>query len=300
VKRALRWIGFALVGVVVLALLAVAALYWIGGRKWQARQQVAVESVSVPTGAEAIERGRHLALVHCANCHGEDLGGAMFVESGAFATVAAPNLTTGEGGAATSYAELDWVRAIRHGVNSRGRAMFVMPAEIYYHLSDEDLGALIAFLRRSPPVERRWPEAKPGPMGRILRATGALDAAFPFFGIDHTAPRAPAPPPGATAEYGAYLTRTFGCSICHGAEFAGGKAPGGEGIFGTNLTPGGPLAAWNEELFLQMVRTRESEHMPWRGLRAMSEEEQRALWRFLASLPARPSAIPALAGAPEG
>jgi hypothetical protein len=33
--------------------------------------------------------------------------------------------------------------------------------------------------------------------------------------------------------------------------------------------------------------------MPWRGLRAMDETEQRALWRYLASLPPRPSAVAA-------
>jgi mono/diheme cytochrome c family protein len=291
VKRVLKRIGLGLAVAVVLALVAFGALYWIGGRKWSARQQVAVEPLAVPTGSEAIERGRHLALVHCANCHGEDLGGAMFVESGAFATVAASNLTTGEGGAAASYGALDWVRALRHGVNARGRAMFVMPAESYTHLSDEDLGALIAFLEQSPPVDRRWPDAKAGPVGRVLRATGALDAAFPFTYVDHHAEREPAPPPGPTAEYGAYLARTFGCQVCHGAELAGGIAAGTEDVPAGNLTPGGPLANWNEALFLEMIRTRESEHMPWRGLRAMTEDEQRAVWRFLTALPARSSAL---------
>ena len=126
------------------------------------------------------------------------------------ATVAAPNLTSGAGGVAASYEVEDWVRAIRHGLSPGGRVLFVMPAEVYRHLSDDDLGALVAFLEVAPPVDRSWPPPKPGPVGRILRATGALDEAFPFLYLDHSAPRAPAPPAGATAEYGEYLARTFG------------------------------------------------------------------------------------------
>lgn len=294
-RKVLKTVGKVVAGLLALAALAIGALYWSGGRHWQQRHELAVETVAVPEDEAGRERGRHLATVHCANCHGDDLGGATFVEDGAFAVVAAPNLTTGEGGAARRYEVADWVRAVRHGLNSRGRAMFVMPAEVYYFLSDDDLGALIAYLESSPPVDRAWPDVAPGPVGRVLRAAGQLDAAFPYLQIDHRAPRPPAPPAGATAEYGEYLTRTFGCTICHGGEFAGGAAPGGEEIFGSNLTPGGPLAHWNEELFLDMVRTRESEHMPWRGLRAMHEEEQRAVWRFLKALPARASVVPAAA-----
>jgi len=58
----------------------------------------------------------------------------------------------------------------------------------------------------------------------VLRATGKLDAAFPFHVVDHRAPRPPAPPPGATAEYGEYVARTFGCAVCHGTDLAGGEA----------------------------------------------------------------------------
>jgi mono/diheme cytochrome c family protein len=298
--KALKTIAKVVGGIVALAALAAGALWWLGGRRWQESHPIEVAPVAVPADAAALERGRHLAIVHCANCHGEDLGGAMFVEDAAFATVAAPNLTTGEGGVAARYQPLDWVRALRHGLGADGRALFVMPAEIYTHLSDEDLGALVAFLESSPPVDRRWPATKPGLVGRMLRAAGKLDAAFPYTYVDHAAARPPAPAYAATAEYGDYVARTFGCRVCHGQELAGGMLPEDPTIVGPNLTPGGPLAAWNEELFLEMIRSRQSVHMPWRGLRAMDETEQRALWRYLASLPARPSAVAAAPAAAGG
>jgi mono/diheme cytochrome c family protein len=168
----------------------------------------------------------------------------------------------------------------------------VMPAEFYYFLDDEDFGSIVAYLRQAPKVDRRFEVAKPGPVGRVLRAVGALDAAFPHARMDHAAPRPPKPPAGATPEYGAYLVRTFGCTACHGPDLAGGADPGTPEVFSPNLTPGGPLKAWNEELFLNNVAARQSEQMPWRHLRLMTDEEQRALWRYLASLPPRATVLP--------
>jgi cytochrome c5 len=162
---------------------------------------------------------------------------------------------------------------------------------VYRNLDDADLGALVAYLRTTR-VDRRFEPTKPGPIGRALRAAGKLDAAFPYFAIDHAEKRAPAPPAGATPEYGAYLARTFGCPICHGTELSGGPIPGNPKIWSPNVTPGGPLKAWNEELFLVNVAKREGEVMPWKNLRLMTDEEQRALWRYLASLPARASVLP--------
>jgi mono/diheme cytochrome c family protein len=289
VRKFLKWSGVVLGAVVGIALLAFGALYWQGGRKWSARHELAVEAVAIPTDPASVERGRHLATVRCAYCHGDDFGGKVFVPDGAFASVAAPNLTAGEGGRAASYGDSDWVRAVRHGLDPNGRALFVMPAEAFYFLSDDDLGAIVAYLR-SAKVDRSFPPSRPGPIGRVLRATGALDSAFPYLSLDHAASRSPKPPEGATAESGAYLARTIGCQICHGEELAGRFGQGGPE--GTNLTPGGPLKAWNEELFLKNVATRESEAMPWPALRAMSDDEQRALWRFLASLPPRASVLP--------
>ena len=291
-RKLLKWTGLALGALVGVALLAFATLFWLGGRKWSARHELAVAAVPIPTDRAAVERGRHLATVRCTFCHGDDFGGKSFVADGAFATVAAPNLTSGDGGKAATYSDTDWARTLRHGLDPNGRELFVMPAEFYYFLDDEDFGAIVAYLRQAPKVDRRFEPARPGPVGRVLRAVGKLDSAFPHAVMDHAAPRPPKPPAGASAEYGAYLVRTIGCTACHGPELAGGADPGAPDAFSPNLTPGGPLKAWNEELFLKNVATRQSEEMPWRSLREMSEEEQRALWRYLAALPPKATNLP--------
>jgi len=296
-SRWLKRIGWAFLVVLTVAAATIGSLYLLGGRRFAARHDVEIGALAIPSGPEAREHGRHLARVHCANCHGMELEGAMFIDGGPFATIVASNLTSGRGGVARRYDADAWVRAIRHGVNADGRALMIMPADVYRNLGEADLGALVAYLLDGDPVDGEHPTSRLGPIGRLLLATGKLRDAFPYYRIDHAAPPPAAPGPGPTAQYGEYWVRSFGCSHCHGEAFAGGVAAGTQDVWSPNLTPGGALAQWDEALFLRSVAERESEHMPWRTLRRMSDIELRATWAYLVSLPARASApSPASAG----
>ena len=45
------------------------------------RYEIAAEAVVLPTDAEAVARGAHVAIVRgCTSCHGEDLGGTVFID----------------------------------------------------------------------------------------------------------------------------------------------------------------------------------------------------------------------------
>ena len=66
-----------------------------------------------------------------------------------FMTLSFPNLTAGAGGVGATNTDEDWVRAIRHGVGHDCRGLAIMPARFFYYLSDEDLGALYAYLKKS-------------------------------------------------------------------------------------------------------------------------------------------------------
>ena len=85
-------------------------------------QSILVDPVSlaVPTDAESIARGRHIARTFggCFSCHGAGLQGDIVADDPAFATIVVPNLTGGKGGRALS--EADFVRAVRHGVGEKG------------------------------------------------------------------------------------------------------------------------------------------------------------------------------------
>jgi cytochrome c553 len=296
-RKLLKWIGVSLATIVAVALVALATIVFIGGRKLSAQRTLAPEligAVSVPADAASVERGAHFARTHCVFCHGEDLGGKKFIDDASFMLLNAPNLTRGAGGVAANYStDSDWVRAIRHGLDPHGRALIVMPAENFYFLSDEDLGAIVAYIKTLPPVDRNWDKARPALLAKALVGAGLIESAVPFLSMDHAAPRPAVPAEEASSAYGEYISRTFGCHSCHGQDLAGQTMPGPEPILAPNLTPGGTLKAWDEELFLKMVQGRESEHMPWSAVRAMTDLEQRALWRFLAAQPARVSAAAA-------
>ena len=49
-------------------------------------------------------------------------------------------------GRGATLADSDWVRAIRHGVRRDGTSLIVMPSEVYVHLGERDLAALVATL----------------------------------------------------------------------------------------------------------------------------------------------------------
>lgn len=292
-RKLLKWIGVSLATIIALILVALATLVLLGGRKLSAQRTLApelVRAVAVPTDVASLERGAHLARTRCVFCHGEDLGGKMFIDDPSFMLLPAPNLTRGAGGVGGKYADdAAWVRAIRHGLNPEGRALIIMPSEVFYFLSDQDTGALVAYLKSLPPVDRKFAAPQPSVVAKALVGAGVITNAVPFLYMDHQAPRPPAPPEGATAEYGAYILRTFGCGNCHGAELSGQITPGPKKFLAGNLTQGGPLKAWDEEIFLKMVRERVHEEMPWGMLRSMHDDEQRAIWRFLAAQPARAS-----------
>ncbi len=79
------------------------------------------------------------------------MGGADFFNDPALAVIDAPNLTPGQGGVGAHFSDADWVRAIRHGIDPTGRPLLIMPSRNYYHLSDEDLGKVIAYLKHALP-----------------------------------------------------------------------------------------------------------------------------------------------------
>ncbi len=201
------------------------------------------------------------------------------------------NLTSGEGGVGGAYTDPDFARAIRHGVTREGKGIIIMPSEHYNVFGDEDLGAIIAYLRSLPPVDNELPKTSAGPLAGLIAVLDSSIIAAQV--IDHTAPRPPPPSPGVTPEYGEYLATL--CTLCHGDDFGGGKPPD-EDVFAPNLTRGGTPGTWSEADFINTIRTGvtpgrnqlDEEMMPWNRFRLMTDDELRAIWSFLRSLPAVP------------
>ena len=214
IKKVLLWTGAVLgtlVGVLVVLFLVLMVL---GTRQINKTYDIQVAAVDVPTDPASIERGKHIvdSLGLCSECHGEGLSGDMMSDDPIFGTLAASNLTAGRGGIGATYTDIDYVRAIRHGVGKDNKPLIVMPAQYFNKFSDADLGAIIAYLKSLPPVDNEPPRTSLAPPGRVF-AFFAKEI-LPAREIDHDAPRPASPEIGVTKEYGEYLTVT--CTLCHG------------------------------------------------------------------------------------
>jgi mono/diheme cytochrome c family protein len=290
-KTYLKWAGISLLSFLVVAVGLVYGATELRFRKAYASPE---RTVVVSSDPETIARGRHIAVTRgCVDCHGDDLGGRVFLDMPILANLYASNLTSGAGGVAATYGDGDFERAIRHGIAPGGRALLFMPSHEYYPLSDEDLAALISYIRSLAPVDVEPPRNRVGPLGRFLVATRQIPYFVPAEAIAHDAPRPSAPAAGVTAEYGGYLAT--GCTGCHGDRFSGGRIPGAppEFIPVANITPHQTgIGDWDENDFFRAMREGRRpdgsmlhEQMPWQALGTLTDDELSALWLYLRSLP---------------
>jgi len=297
IRKILKWISIVLGSLIGLLVLAFAVLYILGSVKWNkvhGKYEVPVETITIPTDQASIARGEHIATIRmCRHCHMDDLSGQT-AGAPAIVTLVVPNLTSGAGGIGVTNTDEDWVRAIRHGVGQDGRGLVLMPSRVFNYLSDDDLGALVAYLKSLPPVDNKQPATDLGPIGRVMLALGQLPPEIEpnVLVIDHDGPRPIAPDAGVTVEYGKYLATT--CTLCHGANLNGQTVREGPNVYvALNLTRGGEMIGWSEEQFITTMRTgvTPSGHkltvfMPWKYFGQMTDDELKAVWLYLQSLPA--------------
>ncbi len=297
--KVLKWIGIVVGSLIGLLLLALVVFYTKSRMEFNRTYEVQVPAVSIPADSAAVERGQHLATVMCFECHGDDMGGVTaFLDLGPMGVADTPNLTSGQGGLGGELSDADLLRVLMHGVKPNGKSVFLMPAENFQYMSDQDLGDLIAYIRSLPPVDR--------PTGGSLSFLGNAMYGAGIFGdllvassIDH-ASRPPAPPvPGVTVDYGDYLVRINGCRACHGRELAGGRSGEPGAPLAPNITPGGELRAWTVEQFITTMRSgvtpsgTQMNYMPWKYKGQMTDDELKAVWAYLSSLPELPTSTAA-------
>ncbi|MCA9600391.1 MAG: cytochrome c [Polyangiales bacterium] len=254
--------------------------------------RVKVRPVHAAAGADAVAEGHRLYLTRgCADCHGEDGGGRVIADA-AVGRFVGSNLSK----LVKDRTDEDLVRAIRHGVSVSGKPLMLMPAKEYHGMGDRELANIIAFVRSLKPVEGVDETCEVRTLGRMLHVTGMMHL-FNAEEIDHETPPPPAPEPGETVEYGAYLA--IGCQSCHGEGLGGGPIPGAPPEMGlpANLTMDDTgLKAWTKDDFFTAIRKGKRpdgsdinpKQMPWTSLAHMSDVELGAIWVYLQSLPPKP------------
>lgn len=292
-RKVLKWLAILLGGLLGVLLLGALFITISSNSRINRTYEIPPSNISVHNDDETLARGQHLVEISCADCHGADLAGRNMINEPPIANISSSNLTAGQGGIGQSYGDADWERAIRHGVRPDGTSLMIMPSQIFYYWSDEDVAAVIAYAKSAPPVDHELPARTFGPMGRALFTAGMLPAPAAEM-IDHAAARPPAPEPAVTAAYGQYIAGR-GCADCHGADYSGGAVPGSppDAPPAPNLTPSGDLGSWTEEEFITTIRTGytpeekqlDGEQMPWPTYSQMTDDELRAVWLFLQELP---------------
>ncbi|MGA2494461.1 MAG: c-type cytochrome [Roseiarcus sp.] len=122
----------------------------------------------LPTEQAALmQRGRYIfANASCAYCHNNDGSGGLKL-SGPFGTMHAANLTSDRDYGLGAWSDAEIARAVRSGVSRDGRPLYWqgMPWDHFSNLDEEDVVALIAFLRVLPPVATKTPPYRPPTTG---------------------------------------------------------------------------------------------------------------------------------------
>lgn len=291
-KNALKWIAMAVGSLLALVLVVGFVMFLIGSSRLNKTYEFPPSELDLPTDEASLELGRHRVESLCAGCHGEDLSGIeKWFNAAPLGTIDSANLTGGEGGVGATYTDEDFVNAIRHGIDSEGKPIFMPAVVSTAYLSDEELGAIIAYIRTLPPVDHQTNGANFTPLAKIMLVAGVLPQ-LPVEVVSHETHVA-ATEAGPTAEYGKYMVDTHDCRLCHGPNLNGGPFPDPTITkISPNLTPGGQVAFWTEEEFINAIRTGvtpgghelDPALMPWKDYAKFYDFELQAIYVYLQSV----------------
>jgi mono/diheme cytochrome c family protein len=317
------WAKLLLGVVVLIVLLAGSAAAYVSVTWDKSYDHIAGPDLATSTDSAVLARGEYLVRgpAHCGACHVGDwteaarvdsghpvpMRGGLRIITGPLGTLYSRNLTPDSATGIGRYTDRQLFRMLRHNIKPDGMTS-VAPLMPFANMADEDLVAVVSYLRSQPAVRNEIPAPLYTSMGKAIRT---MAAAFqPVMG--HTPP-AKAPPEAATRERGEYVARyVANCVGCHtkldetgspiGREFAGGAIfetePGSPGVaegltFRTvNLTPDSATGALvrfgSKENWIKRFRqgrVYKGSLMPWGSFTRISDTDLEALWVFFNSLP---------------
>jgi mono/diheme cytochrome c family protein len=268
------------------------------------------------TDSAVIARGRYLVYgpAHCSVCHAPtsefvriDKGEEVALRGGfnfnlPIGTIYAPNITPDPETGIGKLSDGEIARALRYGVRHDGKALLdFMP---FYDLGDQDLIAIISYLRVQPPVNNQRPQ-------HDLNFLGNAVFAFLIEPMgDGDVPAVPAA--DTTVEYGKYLAESVAnCRGCHtardmqtgayiGPMYAGqmkmaivnekGEELTDKHLVTQNITPDketGRMNGWTKRDFISRFRNGRiiaGSPMPWGPFSRMNDLELTAIYKFLNTL----------------
>lgn len=283
-------------------------------------QQTAAASVA-PTrefyakpSAQRLARGKYLVegTAHCFECHGQSdfgsgLGQPKPGTEGAGQIIKdddnddkifpdgiiVPNITPDKETGAGNWTDLQFERAIRHGIGHDGRKLIdFMPYAYFRSMTDEDVASVIVYMRSLPAIKNSLPKMR---VGYEVKT-------------DMQPEMQPALQPDATDQirHGWYLTRLAQCSGCHtpydekGKPVADKMFGGGlhlKGEWGDVVTPNitchpSGISHYDAAMFIKTIRTGRASAgvrdlatiMPYSYFRKMSDDDLSAIFAFIHSV----------------
>jgi mono/diheme cytochrome c family protein len=317
VKRLLKILGIGLG----LGIVLVACVVGYFAAKWPPTYEDTPEpAITASDDPEVIARGDYLfhAVAHCGTCHAPRTDvyalepGAKIVprgggewKMGPLGTLRSPNLTSDATGIA-SLSDGQIARAIRHNVKADHTPATMMIG--VGGMCDEDLAAIVSYMRTIPPVSHEVAPSELGVMGKLL-----FQGPMGFFGAPKDYPIPPFVKEGGVGvERGRYLFEgpAF-CAGCHSDIAWDGEAIAFVGQIGSgrvdpnfvdeddpnfvfvapNLTPEpqtGAIAGWSEAQFIERMRagrTFKATPMPWENYRLMTDDDLKSIYAYLQQLP---------------
>jgi len=297
-KKIFKWTGLIL-------LVFTLGITVITASRQNIKYKAPYPGIRASTDTALIAKGKHLIfdVAHCSGCHsranadslialGKDVpltGGVLFdlPVGKIYSKNITPDIETGIG----KYTDAEIARALRYGVHPDGTVVYdFMP---FHNITDEDLTAIISYLRTQKPDRFKVPENKLNTLGNIVKA-------FMVKPVGPSEMIQASIKPDTTAAYGRYLvTNVADCGGCHttrdisgafvGEPLAGGKMmeldmP--EPFYPPNLTPhpSGRIYGWSQEQFLNRFRQGKlipKSPMPWNSFKRMTDLELKAIYKYL-------------------
>jgi mono/diheme cytochrome c family protein len=212
-----------------------------------------------------------------------------------FGTFYTRNLTPDKETGIGDLSDAEIARVLRYSVKKNGES--VLPFMPFQNMSDEDLTAVISYLRSLKPAKNDIPDHEYNVMGKVIKA-------FLIKPTNPTEPVKATVKADTTAAYGKHLVMAVAnCNECHtkrngigdyvGQPLAGGTEFEEEGkptLISPNLTPhpSSRIYGWSQETFIQRFRLGKLipySHMPWQSYGRMTDLELKAIYNYLRTLP---------------
>lgn len=264
--------------------------------------------IQASTDSAIIAKGKYLVYgpAHCADCHSSPstlaelekgaevplVGGRVFKIP--IGEIHARNITSDKETGIGKLTDKEIARALRYGVSEKGKAFLdIMP---FHDMCNADLTAIISYLRTLPPVSNLLPQTSYNALGMAINA-------FVIKPIGPSGPVLNDIKRDTSIEFGKYLAFSVAnCRGCHtnrdlktgdfvGPDFAGGfkmdiQDEPGSFLVSPNLTPHetGILTGWSLAKFTSRFRNGkliEKSHMPWAPFGKMSDDDLKAIYKFL-------------------